>query len=163
MTDTQAPNDQTKAEEIPLGDIDKLLEKEDPEFTKSLEEVRAVESAKDIEIDASAIDESQVPDAPAAKKKSGGLKAFKLKLKAGTRGLGMRLQARLVQAGKEFVQFLKVRPKHFALFALKSIKAAIKNAAVPVNSYQGHAPAKNHGLNRDSPRHGERLGAPRQF
>jgi len=137
MTDTTPNNDQTKAEEIPLGDIDKLLEKEDPEFTKSLEEVRAVESAKDVEIDAAAIDESQVPDEPVeGDKKAGKIKALRLKLKTAIRNLQLKFQARLKTAGKDFVQFLKVRPKQFALFAVKAIKAGIKGAAVPINAYQ---------------------------
>src|ERR1700722_7924860 len=74
MTDTQQPPpppaEEPKSGEISLEDIDKLLETEDPEFTKSLEEVRAVEPSKDVVIDAAAIDESLAGDGDLAAKES---------------------------------------------------------------------------------------------
>lgn len=53
-------------DEIPLEDIDKILAAEDPDFAKSLEEVRAVEVDKSVVIEASAIDETLGEEAIAA-------------------------------------------------------------------------------------------------
>jgi flagellar basal body-associated protein FliL len=138
MSETQPPADPAKASDIPLEDIDKLLEAVDPEFTKSLEEVRAVEPDKDIVIDASAIDESlaidEDPEDPA--KKLSVTAKIKFKMRSGMARLKLWLKTRSKQAGKDFIQFLKVRPKQFALFTVKMLKAGAKNALVPLKAFQ---------------------------
>jgi flagellar basal body-associated protein FliL len=140
MSEAQPPNDQVKSSaEIPLEDIDRLLESEDPEFTKSLEEVRAVESDKDVTIDASAIDESlgegEAAEDP-AKALSGAAK-IRFFLRAGMARFRLALKTRAKHAGRDFIQFLKVRPKQFALFSVKMLKGGAKNIMVPVKAFQG--------------------------
>lgn len=82
MTNTPS-SDQSKASDVPLEDVDKLLEAEDPEFTKSLEEVRSVEVDKNVVIEASvdAGDDDMSGDSQASEKpetKAGKVKAWDL-------------------------------------------------------------------------------------
>jgi flagellar basal body-associated protein FliL len=139
MSDTQPPNDQVKLPaDIPLEDIDKLLEAEDPEFSKSLEEVRAVEPDKGVTIESSAIDESLADEAIDDPEKARLTVAGKIKLQLRNALTRFKLacKAGVKNAGKNFVQFLKVRPKQFALFTVKSVKTGAKNIMVPVKTFQ---------------------------
>ena len=137
MSETRPPIDPPNSSEIPLEDIDKLLESEDPDFAKSLEEVRNVESDKTTVIDASAIDESLVGDELADPEKTLSFVAkvkFKLRKKVAHLKITFKTKART--AGKDFVQFLKVLPKQFALSAVKILVEAGKNAAIPIRAFQ---------------------------
>lgn len=137
MSDPTPPNDQAKPPaDIPLEDIDKLLEQEDPEFTKSLEEVRAVESDKDVVIDAAAIDESVADEVIEISEKSlTGMTNIKFKIRGGIARFKLALRTRTKQAGKDFVHFLKVRPKQFVLASVKMLQAGIKNATIPFKAF----------------------------
>lgn len=132
------PSGQAKDGEIPLEDIDRLLESEDPEFTKSLEEVRAVESDKDIVIDASAIDET-LGDTEAAAvdgKNESRWSRWRLKLRMAWVGFKMRLKARLIQMAIDFFIFLKTRPKEFFFFLVSTSKILYKKSLVPLKAFK---------------------------
>jgi flagellar basal body-associated protein FliL len=138
MTESQPPsNDQVKPDEVPLEDIDKILESEDPEFTKSLEEVRAVESASDVTIDASAIDESLGTDEKFDQDSPRrGLTHLKQKIRQGIKNLRAIFRAKLVQAAKDFIIILKVRPKQFLFFTVGAVRTGIKQTSIPLRAYQ---------------------------
>ncbi len=140
---TNAPNppppaDPPKGEEVPLEDIDKLLEAEDPEFTKQLEEVRSVEIDKNVVIEASVADdadalpgETQSEEKPKTK-----LARVRLWLREKLATAKIRIKARMATAGRDFVVFLKTRPKEFALFVFATLKLVLKKGATPVRAFQ---------------------------
>ncbi len=144
MSETPAPPKDQTPSEIPLEDIDALLASEDPEFAKSLEEVRAVAPDANITIEASAVDDTDtageiknVNEEALAETRFAKFKVrVKLKWRAYWSGLRMRLRARSQQAGKDLVIFLKTRPKEFLLFSIAMSKTGFKNAMVPVRAFQ---------------------------
>lgn len=135
MSTAQPPN-QTKADEVPLEDIDKILAAEDPEFTKSLEEVRSVEVDKSVVIEASAMDESEVGAAAAQEEKEVSfvrrkINAFKLWMATWR----LRMRARMVQFAKDALVWAKTKPKEYALFTFVMLKALAKNISIPVKAF----------------------------
>jgi flagellar basal body-associated protein FliL len=141
MTNPQTPApspDAPKGEEIPLEDIDKLLEAEDPGFNKSLEEVRNVEVDKSVVIEATITDEGFGGEEAAAGPSSApaGWRKITAKMKNAWFGFRMRLRARMATLGKDAVIFLKTKPKEYALYAIVILKTLFKNAAVPVNAFR---------------------------
>jgi flagellar basal body-associated protein FliL len=131
-----ASPDQPKGEEIPLEQIDKLLEAEDPEFTKSLEEVRSVEVDRSIEIEASAIDESLSEDDGFEDESEKGWRKLRSKLKAKWQAAKIRVKNRLIQSLKNALMFFKTRPKEFLFYALKMAKIGAKKSLVPLIAFK---------------------------
>lgn len=139
MSGAQTPNQtpvQTKGDEINLEDIDKILAAEDPEFTKSLEEVRSVEIDQSVVIEAAAMDETEVGAAAAEQEKQLGfvrrkLVAFKLWLMAWR----LRMRARFIQFLKSALIWLKTRPKEIALFTFATLKRLAKASVGPIKAF----------------------------
>ena len=144
MSDTQPPPKDQTLGDIQLEDIDALLLAEDPEFTQSLEEVRAVAPDANITIEASASDDGDTTPESAESQadahnetRLGKFKArLKLKWRAFWSAFKLRAKERLAKAGKDLVVFLKTRPKEFLLFSIAMSKVGAKNAMVPVRSFQ---------------------------
>lgn len=122
-------------DEIPLKDIDKLLEQEDPEFAKSLEEVRAVEVDKSVVIEAAAIDETEEGHGATADANVSFFKRQIRKLRAAIVAFRLSLKARLIQFAKNTFIFLKTRPKEFLFFSIAMITKSIKAAKVPLMAF----------------------------
>lgn len=137
MSTSQTP-DQTKGDEIPLEDIDKILAAEDPEFTQSLEEVRAVETDTSVVIEASAVDESEIGGDGPQEDTAAGRGFLRRKMdavKMAIAGWRLRMRARLLQAAKDLVLWLKTRPKEFALFAFATAKILAKKSVIPIKAF----------------------------
>jgi flagellar basal body-associated protein FliL len=133
------PTDQPKAEEVPLEDIDKLLEAEDPEFTKSLEEVRAVEVDKNVVIEASVeAGDDMGADAQGAAEEKPETRAGKIKawIRQKKSNFKAALRVRLANFKKDALVWVKTKPKEYALFAFAMLRLGLKKAAVPVRAYQ---------------------------
>ncbi len=120
-------------DEIPLKDIDKLLAEEDPEFAKSLEEVRAVEVDKSVVIEAAAIDETE--EGEAGVEKVSFLKRQLRKFRAAVVAFRLSLKARLIQFAKNSLIFLKTKPKEFLFYSLALSKKSAKAAKVPLLAF----------------------------
>lgn len=130
------PPSTVQSSEISLEDIDRLLEAEDPEFTKSLDEVRAVADDKDVVIEASAIDESLSSDDKFEDKPETRIGKIKARIRLSIYGFRVRLKARFIQAGKDFLIFLKTRPKEFFFFSLATLKVLLKQSTVPIKAFR---------------------------
>lgn len=129
-TEPPAPGDQSKAEEIPLEDIEKLLEAEDPEFSKELEAVKAIENNLDVNIEATVVsdDESAIPGKEI---KESRWSKFRARLRMSIYTFKLNLKARLKTLGKDTLVFLKTKPKEYALYSLVMAKILAKKATVP--------------------------------
>lgn len=125
----------TNALEIPLADIDKLLEGEDPGFTKSLEEIRAVEVDKSVEIEATVIDDGLPTEEPVSVPPPKGLRRIRHWIADKIHLAKVRASARLAQLGRDTLIFLKTRPKEFALYLVVLAKAFGKAALVPLRAF----------------------------
>lgn len=141
MSELQPPNAQSKSQDISLEDIDRILESEDPEFAKSLEDVRSVENASDVTIDASAIDESLAGEEN-DEKPAGGKATFKTRIRLALQGFRRRLKQRLIQAARDGFVFLKTRPIEFLLYALSVTRVLIKESMVPIRAFQSASQLK---------------------
>lgn len=124
--------------EISLEDIDRLLQAEDPDFAKSLEEVRNVQIDKNVHIETAAIDETLSGEEKFERESQGekGWTKFKAKIALWWLGLRTRLRARLFLAVKDSVIFLRTRPKELALYSIVIARALAKQAVVPVKAFQ---------------------------
>ena len=133
-----APAPPPKDGEISLEDIDRLLESEDPEFTKSLEEVRAVESDPDVIIDAAAIDETLTGETESETdaKPEGRLAKWRARLRLKLAALRVRVGLWIGQVLTNAFIFLKTRPKEYALFLFVNGKILAKKAYIPVKAFQ---------------------------
>lgn len=131
------PQDNSPKDEVPLEDIDRLLAEEDPEFTKSLEEVRAVEIDKNVVIEATVIDETLGEETAviAEDEKVGRFKKALHQIRAKITSLRHGFRARLIQFGKDALVWLKVRPKEYALFALALSIQVYGRLKVPAKSF----------------------------
>lgn len=129
MKDDVKPSS-AKGEEISLLDIDKILENEDPALKKNLEQIRAIEPDKSVDIQTVAIDESLISEekSPKALGRFGKIKA---KLKDRFSVLWLRFKNRAIQFFHNALIFLKTRPKEFALYSYVIIKTLAKIAAQP--------------------------------
>lgn len=144
MSDTPTPPKDSASGDVQLEDIDALLLAEDPEFTQSLEEVRAVAPDANITIEASASDDGDAtpesPEASASAQNETRLGKFKARLKSKWRvfwsTFKARAKERVAKAGKDLVIFLKTRPKEFLLFSIAMSKVGAKKAMVPVRAFQ---------------------------
>jgi flagellar basal body-associated protein FliL len=147
MTDTTPPNGQPGPGDFPLEDIDRLLESEDPEFAKSLEEVRAVVNDQNVTIEASAIDESMdgqesgssATDVERGDKLSTRIKA---RIRGAIAGLRARSKAAVINGTKNTLVFLKTRPKEYFFFSIATSKVLYKKAMTPVHAFQNASRAQ---------------------
>lgn len=122
--------------EIPLEDIDRLLEQEDPDFTKSLEEVRSIESDKSVDIEATA-DLGDDPNLPAANAKpETGWRKVRTRIREAITRAKLNFKVRMVTLGRDSLIFIKTKPKEFALYSVVMLKSAGKNAAAPLVAYK---------------------------
>lgn len=122
--------------DVSLENIDKLLEAEDPEFAKSLGEVKAVTPDPNVEIEASSIEESDVVTVEEKPSKPPGfIKRIRARISMAWFGFKNRLNARLAHFAKELVIFLKTRPKEFFLFLMSTIKVLIQKALIPLKLF----------------------------
>lgn len=134
-SDAQPPS--SKVEEVPLEDIDKILEAEDPEFAKDLAEVRSVEAAQDVVLEATVVGDEEIPtEGDLEDKPLKGFAKLKQKIRLSLGALKLRIKNRLATAAQDFVVFLKTRPKEFFFFSIKMAKLAAKNAMVPVAAFK---------------------------
>lgn len=124
-----------KAEIIPLEDIDKLLEADDPGFSASLEEVRSVEIDHNVEIETAIPDDELTSDDPANEKPARGFKAWLGRRRMAWMALRLRVRARLIQFFKDSVLWLKHRPKEYAAYAFVLLKAGLKQSKVPLAAF----------------------------
>jgi flagellar basal body-associated protein FliL len=137
MNDSTPTSNSDPSAEISLENIDKLLEADDPDFAKSLDEVKAVVPDAEVDIEASTIEDSDVVTTEEKSEKPPGFfKRMANRLGMAWLSFKNRLKARLIHFGKESVIFLKTRPKEFALFLISSIKVLIKKAAVPLQLFR---------------------------
>jgi flagellar basal body-associated protein FliL len=130
MSDTEP----TKAQEVPLEDIDRLLQEEDPEFARSLEEVRNVEIDQSVEI------ETTVPDDDALSPDDGFATPEKGRWRARVRGawvaFKLGVKSRIAAAFRATLIFLKTRPKEFALYALALSRVLIRKSLAPLIAFR---------------------------
>ncbi|MGE0528621.1 MAG: hypothetical protein AB7P49_16250, partial [Bdellovibrionales bacterium] len=101
MSDTPS-TDQSKGE-VPLADIDNLLEEADPGFTKQLEEVRSVETDRNVEIEATVTEEGLSSDENLDEKPESGWRRWRARLRAKWFAFRMRLKNRLIVAAKDLL------------------------------------------------------------
>lgn len=134
-TDQTPPSTPPKSVEVPLEDIDALLEAEDPGFTKELEAVRQVESDASLNIEASAIDDALGVEEKQVDKPEVGIKKYLKRFKMWRLSLRARIQARVVLFGKQSVQFLKTKPKEYLLYSIAILKIAFKKMMVPIQAF----------------------------
>jgi len=135
-TAEQPPGDQSKAEDIPLEDIDKLLEAEDPEFTKQLEEVRSVENNQDINIEASVVGDDENLAADEKNENDSRLTKVRARIKMSVYTFKHNLKNRIKAFGRATLVFLKTKPKEYILYSLVVAKLLLKKAAIPVQAFK---------------------------
>lgn len=136
---TSPPPDQPKAEEVSLEDIDKLLEAEDPEFAKQLEDVRSVEVDTSVEIEATVSDEDQLgTEAQAEVESKPATRAARMKsaIRLGIRTFRARLRVFLLSSWRDLILFLRTRPKEFALYAVSLIRNLAKKSVIPIRAFR---------------------------
>ena len=129
-TDPPAAGDQSKAEEIPLEDIEKLLEAEDPEFSKELEAVKAIENNLDVNIEATVVSEDESA-APGKELQESRWSKFRARLRMSIYTFKLNSKARLKTLGKDSLIFLRMKPKEYALYLMVMAKILAKKATVP--------------------------------
>ena len=125
MKNDPTPNS-ANGEEISLEDIDKILEKEDPALKKNLEQMRSVESDKNVEIQTAVADETLAAAEKSGAKVFGFLAKIKTRLKGRLSLWRVRLRNRLIQFSHDALIFLKTRPKEFALYSFVVVKTLVK-------------------------------------
>lgn len=135
MSEPNTPSDQSSSADIPLKDIDLLLAAEDPEFDRSLDEVRTVESDKDTTIDAGAIDEEVADGEELEEPKVGKVAKIKSRLRHSLSQFKVRTKDRLKTLLSQSVIFLRTRPKEFLFYAFALSKVLIKNALIPLTAF----------------------------
>jgi flagellar basal body-associated protein FliL len=130
MSDTEP----TKAQEVPLEDIDRLLQEEDPEFARSLEEVRNVEIDQSVEIEATVPDDDALsPDDGFAAPEKG---RWRARIRGAWVALRLGVKSRIAAAFRATLIFLKTRPKEFVFYALGLSRALAKKAMTPLTAFR---------------------------
>lgn len=134
MTTSESQPPSSKVEEIPLEDIDKILEAEDPEFAKDIAEVRAVEAAQDVDLEATVVgDADALPtEAGLDEKPLKGFAKIKSKVRATLSAFKVRIKNRLVTAGQDLIVFAKTRPKEFLFWSIRMAKLLAKSSLGPI-------------------------------
>lgn len=119
---------EVKPTEVSTDAVDKLLQQEDPEFSKSLDELKAEPSSTDVEIESLVTldDDAELDDGAPEEKTSKLQKRFpflkKLNPKAWLYKRWVFLKAATVAWFWSFIIFLKTRPKEYAKFLFAQIK-----------------------------------------
>lgn len=136
MTSAETPS-QPKDGEISLEDIDRLLDAEDPDFAKQLEEVRSVEVDKSVNIESDVPGEDGLNNEAQSEPKPES-RAQKIRAWIRTKNAAFRqyLRVRLTTARKDSIIFLKTRPKEFLFFSIAIIKMLLKKAMIPLRAFQ---------------------------
>lgn len=139
-SNSETPSDGGKpaaSDEVPLHDLDALLEAEDPGFTKALEEVRNVEIDKSIEIEATITDPDEVDGDVREDSSESGQAKWRPRVRALWVAWKVRQKARLIQAARGALAFLKTRPKEYARYAWALTKTAAKRSMEPWRAFSG--------------------------
>lgn len=127
-------------DEISLENIDRLLQEEDPEFTQSLDEVRAVEVDPSVNIETSAIEEAEKAiggdEKPLERKPAGFFAELNSRFRMARLRFRNRVREKLVHAGKSAVIFLKTKPKEYLLFSFSMLKVLVSRSMVPLRAFQ---------------------------
>jgi len=126
----------TKAEEVSLANMDKLLAKEDPGFAQKLEEVRQVEIDKDVVLEPEVSAESLEKVAADKSKPPGRLKRLWMRLVLVFKSRLKRFKEVLIAFFKATLIFLKTRPKEFALYSISLIRALGKACLIPFVAFR---------------------------
>lgn len=135
----ETPNSEispTKGGEIPLEDIDRILSEEDPEFAKSLEEVRQVEDDATVVIDSSVPDETLGAEEKVEAATKLGLKRRWTQAQLWMFQKRVRFQAWVVAATIHSLLWLRVRPKEILLYTFKMLSMVIKKAKAPIQAFR---------------------------
>ncbi|MBX3021544.1 MAG: flagellar basal body-associated FliL family protein [Bdellovibrionales bacterium] len=138
MSNAQPPSSsdgQTKGAEVPLEDIDRLLEQADPEFTKSLDEVRAVEVDKSIEIEATITDD-ELEGGEQASPTESRWRRMRTRVRLSIFAFRQRLKNGIINFAKSALVWLKVKPKEYALYSIATAKVLAKKSAVPLVAFR---------------------------
>lgn len=96
-----------------LRDIDRVLAEEDPGFAHELEEVKRVDLPTDVEIESALVEEDGFDAGEFQSESPRGLKKWIRKIQTFFYRAAFRAKARLVYRLKEFLFFLKTRPKEW--------------------------------------------------
>lgn len=137
-TDGQPKGGEILAEEIPLEDIEKMLESEDPEFAKQLEEVRTIENDPTIELEASVVGEDdnlaseERPDSVYAK--------VRARVKMSVYTFKRNLKIRLKEFAKNLLIALKTKPAEFAYYTMAMAKLLLNHIGTPLRLFKAATP-----------------------
>lgn len=142
MTSAEAPPSpaQTKAEEIPLEDIEKLLEAEDPEFSKELEQVKSVENNPDVNIEATVVNPDDSPEEKSASESR--IAKLRARMRLAIFNFKQSFKSRLKSLGRETLVFLKTKPKEYALYSFAMSKIIAKKIFLPIKLFRETSGAK---------------------
>lgn len=136
MSDIQPPSSQpAKGGEIPLEDIERLLQTEDPGFKESLEEVRTIETDQTVEIETLTDDVVLDDEKEEPEKFDSRWKLWRAKLAIARRAFFLRLRSRLALLATDLLVFLKTRPKEFALYSLAVSKGLAKKVSEATTAF----------------------------
>jgi flagellar basal body-associated protein FliL len=125
-------SEQTKAEEISLEDIDSILAAEDPEFSKELDDVRAVENDQSIVIEAAAVVENEVE---LTEIKQSLVRRLIQRLKQQLQALRSKLRLKFIAFLQSSLVWAKTRPKEYALWLFINGKILAKMVVVPLKAF----------------------------
>lgn len=129
---------QLPSQEVSLEDLDKMLDVEDPDFNKGLDEVRVVEADPNVVIEASVTEENlgtEVQGADSEIDGERGPRRLLVRFKFWRASLRDRIKERIKAFFKASQVFLKTAPKDFFFYALKTMKVLGKQAAIPVTGF----------------------------
>ncbi len=126
---TSAPNSESS-----LEDIDRLLAADDPDFAKSLDEVRAIVPDVDVSIESISVEdsvegESEPPTSGTPPVQLSFVARQKLRWRLAWIGFRNRQRERLLAIARRLFVFLKTAPKEFLLFMLAMLKVFGKKLA----------------------------------
>lgn len=124
MTDA---NPQPKPNEISLDEIDKILEQDDPEFSKGLNEIQQVGAASDVVIESEVAGEESLSTEEAAQQKSWWEKNRLLaKLVPALFARWLKIRARLWLWAKQAWHFLRTSPIEFGKYLRSQLVVIFK-------------------------------------
>lgn len=155
MTTAEPPNSgeqppgglsQAKGEEIPLEDIEALLEAEDPEFSKELESVRAVENNPDVNIEATVVSDEESAAADEKSQKESKIAKFRARMRMSIYSFKVNFKSRAKTFGKDSLIWLKTKPTEYALFSFAMSKVLTKKALTPVTAFRNASKAQRTGV-----------------
>lgn len=137
-------------DEIPLEDIDRILEEDDPGFAQELDDVKAAaEDGSDVEIESIEIDENSLgtevedneEDAPYRRSLLGRVPVLRSLAK-----LPKNLKTNFKAFLSRFIEWLRFGPKEYLLFFLSRIKVLLKGVLHTLKIFQAWPLTKKIGL-----------------